>query len=130
MRLCGRCTEYGLGVGVDRVRDGGRQLVPLHHQGSLGRGGRRLANGVAADRRAGRRNDRPQRSLTLDGEHLILQSDHGSQYTSAAHWDCLESCNLTISTGRVRTYADNASAEHFVSKLNRELVCYSHFRAR
>ena len=66
----------------------------------------------------------------LDGERPILHSDHGSQYTSEAYRDCLEHHGLTISMGRVRTCADNASAESVFSQLKRELVYRSRFRTR
>lgn len=66
----------------------------------------------------------------LDGERPILHSDHGSQYTSEAYRDCLEHHGLTMSMGRVRTCADNASAESVFSQLKRELVYRSRFRTR
>ncbi len=66
----------------------------------------------------------------LDGERPILHSDHGSQYTSEAYRDCLEHHGLTISMGRVRTCADNASAETVFSQLKREMVYRSRLRTR
>ena len=63
-RLCGGGPEHDLGVGLDGDPDGGRQVVPVHHQGSLRRSGRRLAHGVATDRRAGHDDGRPRRGVT------------------------------------------------------------------
>ena len=52
----------------------------------------------------------------------ILHSDHGSQYTSNAYRQCLQRHGLQISMDRVRTCADNASAESVFGQLKRELV--------
>ena len=52
----------------------------------------------------------------------ILPSDHGSQYTSKAYQQCLQSLGVRISMGQVRTCAVNASAESVFSQLKRELV--------
>lgn len=60
----------------------------------------------------------------------ILHSDHGSQYTSEAYRHCLQRNGLKISMGRVRTCADNASAESVFGLLKRELVNRCHFRTR
>ena len=60
----------------------------------------------------------------------ILHSDHGSQYTSEAYRHCLQRNGLKISMGRVRTCADNASAESVFGLLKRELVNRRLFRTR
>ncbi|MXZ56784.1 MAG: IS3 family transposase [Gammaproteobacteria bacterium] len=60
----------------------------------------------------------------------ILHSDHGSQYTSERYRRCLQQHGLQISMGRVRTCADNASAESVFGQLKRELVRQSQFRTR
>ena len=60
----------------------------------------------------------------------ILHSDHGSQYTSNAYRQCLQRHGLQISMGRVRTCADNASAESVFGQLKRELVRRCQFRTR
>ena len=60
----------------------------------------------------------------------ILHSDHGSQYTSNVYNHSLQRHGLQISTGRVRTYADNASAESVFGQLKRELVRRCQFRTR
>ena len=60
----------------------------------------------------------------------ILHSDHGSQYTSKAYRRCLQRHGLKISMGRVRTCADNASAESVFGQLKRELVHRCSFRTR
>ena len=52
----------------------------------------------------------------------ILHSDLGSQYTSDAYRQCLLRNGLKISMGRVRTCADNTSAESVFGLLKRELV--------
>lgn len=60
----------------------------------------------------------------------ILHSDHGSQYTSKAYRECLQRHGLQISKGRVRTCADNASAESVFAQLKRELVHQCRFQTR
>ncbi len=60
----------------------------------------------------------------------ILHSDHGSQDTSNAYRQCLQRHGLQISMGRVRSCADNASAESVFGQLQRELVRQSQFRTR
>ena len=60
----------------------------------------------------------------------ILHSDHGSQYTSNAYRQCLQRHGLQISMGKVRTCADNASAESVFGQLKRELVRRCQFRTR
>lgn len=60
----------------------------------------------------------------------ILHSDHGSQYTSEAYRQCLLRNGLKISMGRIRTCADNASAESVFGLLKRELVNRRQFRTR
>ena len=60
----------------------------------------------------------------------ILHSDHGNQYTSSAYRQCLQRHGLQISMGRVRTCADNASAESVFGQLKRKLVRQSQFRTR
>lgn len=60
----------------------------------------------------------------------ILHSDHGSQYTSKAYRECLQRHGLQISMGRVRTCADNASAESVFAQLKRELVHQCRFPTR
>ena len=66
----------------------------------------------------------------LDGEHPILHSDHGPQYTSQDYRACLERHGLSISMGRVRTAADNASAESVFGVLKREIVHRTKFQTR
>lgn len=58
----------------------------------------------------------------LECEKPILHSDHGSQYTSHAYRECMEKHGMKISMGRVKTCADNASAEAVFGQLKRELV--------
>lgn len=60
----------------------------------------------------------------------ILHSDHGSQYTSNAYRQCLQRHGLQISMGKVRTCADNASAESVFGQLKRELIRRCQFRSR
>lgn len=61
----------------------------------------------------------------------ILHSDHGCQYTSEQRYrQYLQQNGLQISMGRVRTCADNASAENVFGQLKRELVRQSQFRTR
>ncbi len=60
----------------------------------------------------------------------ILHSDHGSQYTSERYRQCWQQNGLQISMGRVRTCADNASAESVFGQLKRELVRRCQFRTR
>ena len=60
----------------------------------------------------------------------ILHSDHGSQYTSDTYRQCLLRNGLKISMGRIRTCADNASAESVFGLLKRELVNRHQFRTR
>ena len=66
----------------------------------------------------------------LEGDRPVLHSDHGSQYTSQAYRECLERHELTMSMGRVRTCADNASAESVFGQLKRELVNRCRFETR
>ena len=47
---------------------------------------------------------------------------YGRQYTSKAYQQCLQTLGLRISMGRVRTGADNASAESLFAQLKREMV--------
>ena len=60
----------------------------------------------------------------------IVHTDHGSQYTSKAYQQCLQSLGLRISMGQVRTCADNASAESVFAQLKRELVNRRRFDTR
>ncbi|MXX95168.1 MAG: IS3 family transposase [Gammaproteobacteria bacterium] len=64
------------------------------------------------------------------GTRTIIHSDHGSQYTSTAYRQCLQQYGLRCSMGRVRTGADNASAESVFAQLKRELVHRCQFRTR
>ena len=66
----------------------------------------------------------------LEGERPIVHSDHGSQYTSDAYRQCLKRHGLRLSMGRVRTCADNASAESVFGQLKRELVHRCRFQTR
>ena len=66
----------------------------------------------------------------LEGERPILHSDHGSQYTSDDYRRCLKRHGLKMSMGRVRTCADNASAESVFGQLKRELVNRCRFATR
>jgi len=56
---------------------------------------------------------------------LILHSDRGSQYTSAAYGDMLDQHALRQSIGRPGTCWDNAVAESFFATLKKELI-YPH----
>ncbi|MXZ55267.1 MAG: DDE-type integrase/transposase/recombinase [Gammaproteobacteria bacterium] len=60
----------------------------------------------------------------------ISHSDQGSQYTSERYRLCLQQNGLQISMGRVRTCADNASAESVFGQLKRVLVRRCQFRTR
>ena len=71
-----------------------------------------------------------EKSSRQDGKPTILHSDHGSQYTSNAYRKCLQHYGLRMSMGRVRTCADNASAESVFAQLKRELVHRCRFRTR
>ena len=67
--------------------------------------------------------------LAVDSQPII-HSDHGSQYTSKAYRECLPQHGLRISMGRVRTCADNASAESVFGIIKRELSRHCQFRTR
>ncbi len=66
----------------------------------------------------------------LEGERPVLHSDHGSQYTSEDYRRCLERHGLRMSMGRVRSCADNASAESVFGQLKRELIHRCRFTSR
>ena len=71
-----------------------------------------------------------EKSSRQDRKRTILHSDHGSQYTSHAYRKCVQRYGLRMSMGRVRTCADNASAESVFAQLKRELVHRCRFRTR
>ena len=71
-----------------------------------------------------------EKSSRPDRKPMILHSDHGSQYTSLAYRKCVRRYGLRMSMGRVRTCADNASAESVFAQLKRELVHRCRFRTR
>ena len=71
-----------------------------------------------------------EKSSRQAGKPTILHSNHGSQYTSHAYRKCLQRYGLRMSMGRVRTCADNASAESVFAQLKRELVHRCRFRTR
>ena len=60
--------------------------------------------------------------VRLDQDRPILHSDHGSQYTSHAYRECLTKHGLSISMGKVKTCADNATAESVFGQFKRELI--------
>ena len=71
-----------------------------------------------------------EKSSRPDGKPTILHSDHGSQDPSNAYRKCLPRDGLRMSMGRVRTCADNASAENVFAQLKREWVHRGRFRTR
>ena len=60
--------------------------------------------------------------LWLPRRPELYNSDHGSQYTSKAYLQCLQTHALQISMGRVRTCADNVSVERGFAQREREFV--------
>jgi putative transposase len=62
-------------------------------------------------------------------ENLLLHSDQGSQYTSAAYQSSLTSANIQVSMSRVGNCYDNAVAESFFGTLKAECVT-SQFASR
>ena len=71
-----------------------------------------------------------EKSSRQDGKPTILHSDYGSQYTSHANQKCLHRFGLRMSMGRVRTCADDASAESVFAQLKQELVHRCRLRTR
>ena len=53
---------------------------------------------------------------------MILHSDRGCQYTSAAYAELADGCEVTLSVGRTGQCRDNALAESFFSSLKGELT--------
>ncbi|MYD46368.1 MAG: DDE-type integrase/transposase/recombinase [Gammaproteobacteria bacterium] len=129
-RFIGQRTELGWVSDITELAtgEGKLYLCVIKH----------LYDGVMATWKTGTRPTANWVTLTVEmalvkrpgSRDTILHLDHGSQYTSNAYHQCLQRHGLQISMGRVRTCADNASAESVYGQLKRELVRRCQFRTR
>lgn len=63
-------------------------------------------------------------------EGCIFHSDRGSQYTSKAFMDILESCGIRQSFSRVGMPGDNTWSESFFANMKKEIFHWRHYETR